>query len=159
MKNVTRFFKKSVSIAIKAMIGIVILGVFFAAFYGYNNRLFLWEAKLIWPQEHFLSDKFKHGSTQDRSRMVVDLINSKKLLEIDSRKIPDLLGDETGDYYFNDSNFTYRLTEKGNADWILTLVTGENGKIKNVFIRKSCCSISKKILHGLIDAFGPLFIQ
>ena len=42
----------------------------------------------------------------------------------------------TGDYYATDSNFTYRLTNRGSADWILTLVPGNNGKIEKVFIRR-----------------------
>jgi hypothetical protein len=76
--------------------------------------------------------------------MAADIIRNNRLLGFPSDKIHEQLGESTGDYYYTDANFTYKLTETGNADWILTLVTGEDGKIEKVFIRKSCCSISKK---------------
>ncbi|HEY8270277.1 MAG TPA: hypothetical protein VIG33_05270 [Pseudobdellovibrionaceae bacterium] len=150
-RNTISLLKTSVYIFIKAILGLSILTSVFGAFYWYDNRLFLWEASLIWPQEPFSESKFKIGSTQDRSRMVVDLIRNEKLLGVASNKIQEQLGGETGDYYYNDSNFTYRLTERGSADWILTLIPGDNGKIRQIFIRKSCCSISQKILYWSLE--------
>ncbi len=155
-RNTISLLKRSAGIAIKATLGLTILASIFCIFYWYNNRLFLWEASLVWTQEPFSESKFKTGSTQDRSRMVVDLIRNEKLLGVTSDKIHEQLGEETGDYYYTDSNFTYRLTEKGSADWILTLIPGDDGKIRQIFIRKSCCSISQKILYWSLESSEPL---
>lgn len=156
IRNMTSLFKRSVSMTFKILIGMLILFSVFGIFYWCNNRLFLWEASFLWPQEPFSESKFKSGSTQERSRMVVDLIHSKKLLGVASDKIHEKLGEETGDYYHTDSNFTYRLTERGSADWILTLVPGDDGNIAKSFIRKSCCSVSQKILHWGLESWESL---
>ena len=140
----------------KLLFGIIILGIFFICFYWYNNRLFLWEASLLWRQEAFSELKFKGGSPEERARMVVDLIKSKKFIGVDLTKLTDLLGDKNGDYYNYDTNITYKLTEKNNADWILTFIPDDSGKIERVFIRKSCCSVSKRILNKAIDFSDPI---
>lgn len=155
-KNII-FLKKLVGLAIKAVLGVFTLVLFFGAFYWYNNRLFLWEASLLWPQEEFSESKFKVAPPEERLKMVVDLVRNQKILGMDSAKITDLLGPETGDYYHTDSNFTYRLSNKGDADWMLTLVSGENKKIERVFIRKSCCSTSQKILYRSLEISEPFF--
>lgn len=154
--NVISFLKKSIQFIFKAIVVTFSISIIFGIFYWYNNRLFLWEASLIWTQEPFSESKFKADLTEDRAKMSVDLIQSKKLIGIESNKIHDLLGKETGDYYYSDANFTYRLTNRGNADWILTLVTGEDGKIERIFIRKSCCSISRRILYLGLDIADPI---
>jgi len=140
---------------LRTIIGLFALFIIFASFYWYNNNLSLWEARLLWSQRPFSSESFKSGSEQDRAQMVVDLISSQVLLKLDYHNIPDVLGEETGDYYVTDSNFTYRLTNRGSADWILTLVPGDSGNIEKVFIRKSCCSSSKQILNFALNALGP----
>jgi hypothetical protein len=140
---------------LRTAIGLFALLVMFSFFYWYNNNLSVWEARLLWPQKPFSSESFKSGSEQDRAQMVVDLISSKILLTIDYHRVSDLLGDETGDYYVTDSNFTYRLTNRGSADWILTLIPGDSGKIEMAFIRKSCCSVSKKVLGRLLNFADP----
>jgi hypothetical protein len=140
---------------LRTVMGLFAIFVLFSSFYWYNNNLSFWEARLLWHQKPFSSESFKSGSEQDRAQMVVDLISSQVLLKIDYHNIPDILGEETGDYYVTDSNFTYRLTNRGSEDWILTLVPGDSGKIEKVFIRKSCCSLSKQILNLALNAFGP----
>lgn len=155
LKKFTRFFSR-------AILYILVLALVFSVYYWYNNRLFLWEAKLLWPHEPFSAVKFKTGSTQDRAKMSVDLIQSKKLINVEYEKIHEALGEKTGDYYISDTNFTYRLTDKGDADWVLTLITGNDGKIERAFIRKSCCSVSKRIIYfgfdvseSIIRKFNP----
>ncbi len=155
-KTNTNFFKRSIQLIFKCVTGAFALIIIFGIFYWYNNRLLLWEASLIWTQEPFLESKFKTGSTEDRANMSVDLIKSKKLIGVESNKIHDLLGKETGDYYYSDSNITYRLTQKGNADWVLTIISGDDGKISRIFIRKSCCSISRRILDLGFDIVDPI---
>lgn len=140
----------------KVVVAIFAISILFGLFYWFNNNLSSWEARILWPQKPFSSEAFKSGSEEDRAHMVVDLISSQVLLQINYDKVTDLLGDETGDYYVTDSNFTYRLTNRGNADWILTLVPGNNGKIEKVFIRKSCCSVSHKILNQFFDSADPV---
>ncbi len=128
----------------------VLLGMS-SLFYYYNNRLFLWEAQILWSQRPFDAVKFKNGSTQERAQMVVSLINSKYLVELDGDKVSQILGEENGDYYHYDSNATYRLTEHGNADWILTITTDGQGRVNRLFIRKSCCSVSRKAFNFLLQ--------
>jgi hypothetical protein len=122
-------------------------------FYFYNNRLFLWEAQILWSQRPFDPVKFKNGSAQERAKMVVSLIDSNFLIDLDADSVSHFLGEENGDYYHDDSNTTYRLTEYGEADWILTITTDGQGKVDRLFIRKSCCSVSRKALNLLIEAF------
>lgn len=88
--------------------------------------------------------------------MAANLIEEKKLIGAECEKIPELLGQPTGDYYHQDGNRTYRLTERESANWILTFIC-DNGKVENVFIRKSCCSISQNILLSLLDLGKPVF--
>lgn len=152
------FLKKASLFVTKIFLVASSIFLLFGLFFFYNNRLFLWEASLIWPQENFSYSKFKTGSPSERSSMIVDLIRNRQLIGLPIEKIPDLLGEETGDYYHSDSNFTYKLTDEENANWILTLIT-KNGKIDKVFIRKSCCSISKKILAWGMDISRPLVKQ
>lgn len=140
----------------KFLFGTVILGVFFICFYWYNNRLFLWEASLLWKQGAFSELKFKGGSPEDRARMVVDLIKSKKFIGVDLNRLTELLGNKNGDYYNYDTNITYKLTDKNSADWILTFIPDGSGKIERVFIRKSCCSVSNRILHTAIELSDPI---
>jgi hypothetical protein len=140
---------------LRTAVGFIAVVAMFSFFYWYNNNLGLWEARFLWPQKPFSSESFKAASEQDRAQMVVDLISSQVLLGIDYHKVTDLLGEETGDYYVTDSNFTYRLTNRGSADWILTLVPGNDGKIEKAFIRKSCCSVSKHALNLALDALDP----
>ncbi len=153
--NIISFSKIFLNVAVKAAVATLGLTLMFCAFYWYNNTLFLWEAKFMWPQGSFSEIKFKSGTTGDRARMVVDLIQSKKIIGIDANKIPTILGKQTGDYYHSDSISTYRLTDEGRADWILTLVPGDDGKIEQIFIRKSCCSISKKMAYSGLDLADP----
>lgn len=154
-RSIISYLKSSIRVIAKVTLGILVLTGIFGGFYWFNNTLFLWEAKILWPKESFSEVKFKTGST-DRARMVVDLIQSKKLVGIESNKIPLLLGEETGDYYHSDSVSTYRLTDQGKADWILTFVPGDDGKIEHIFIRKSCCSVSKRILYLSLELADPL---
>lgn len=151
----SKLLRKSSIVLLKTALGTLILIGLFGIFYWYNNRLFLWEASFIWQKEAFSETKFKNGSTDDRARMVVDLIRRKIFIGVDSDQIQARLGKETGDYYHSDSNSTYRLTDRGNADWILTFVSGDDGKIQKVFIRKSCCSISKKIVLATMKILDP----
>ena len=139
----------------KCLLVLIALVVMFSFFYWFNNNLSLWEARLIWAQKPFSSESFKSGTERERAQMVVDLISSQVLLKIDYHKVPDLLGEETGDYYVTDSNFTYRLTNRENADWILTIVPGNNGKVEKIFIRKSCCSVSKQALNLGFEELDP----
>lgn len=155
-KDTKKIILSTVRGFMKFMFGLIVLVVFFICFYWYNNRLFLWEASLLWRQEAFSELKFKDGTTDERARMVVDLIKSKKFVGEDLDKLTDQLGSKNGDYYNYDTNITYRLTEENNADWILTFIPGDNGKIERVFIRKSCCSVSKRILNVVIDITDPV---
>src|SRR5690606_664228 len=118
-RNIISYMKKYFQVIAKTIICILSLTAVLGVFYWYNNTLFLWEAKIIWAQEPFSELKFKNSSSEDRARMVVDLIKYKKLLGMDSNKVPTFLGEETGD----------------------------DGKINRVYIRKSCCSISKKLVN------------
>jgi hypothetical protein len=137
--------------SLKILIFIPVLLGMSGLFYYYNNRLFLWEARILWSQIPFDAVKFKNGSTQARAQMVVSLINSEYLVQLDGDKVSQILGEESGDYYHYDSNTTYRLTEYGSADWILTITTDSLGKVNRVFIRKSCCSISRKAFNLLLE--------
>jgi hypothetical protein len=156
----TKYIKNIIIAALRGIMkvsfGLFVFGALFTSFYWYNNRLFLWEANLLWRQEAFSELKFKGGTPEDRARMVVDLIKSKKFIGEDLNKLTDQLGSKNGDYYNYDTNITYRLTEKNNADWILTFIPGDNGKIERVFIRKSCCSVSKRILNVVMDITDPI---
>lgn len=154
-KSVRSTLAVCASILMKVVAAIIAIIVTFALFYWFNNNLSIWEARFLWPQKPFSSESFKSGTEQDRAQMAVDLISSQALLKIDYHKVPDLLGEETGDYYVTDSNYTYRLTNRGGADWILTIVPGNNGKIEKVFIRKSCCSVSKQALNLAFKELGP----
>ncbi len=153
MKNkvdIFYFFKRMTTVVARIILGLIVLSFGFGAFYWYNNRLFLWEAKLLWSQQPFSEEKFKYGSTEERAGMVVDLIQSRRLLGADPMQLPILLGEETGDYYHSDSNSTYRLTDKGGADWMLTFVSDGEGKIVRIFIRKSCCSVSRRMFDFIL---------
>ena len=154
--NINSLLRKILHGVAKVALAIIAIAAAFGFLYWYNNTLFMWEAKIIWPQDPFSETKFKSGPAQERRRMVVDLIRSKKFIGVDSDKVPTLLGAETGDYYYSDSNSTYRLTDNGNADWILTFVSDGDGKIGRVFIRKSCCSVSKKMLYVSLDLADPI---
>jgi hypothetical protein len=90
--------------------------------------------------------------------MVVSLIQSNQFIGAESEEISTILGEETGDYYQSDLNITYRLTNYGNADWILTFKTDDTGKVNDVFIRKSCCSLSKRLFNFIYLKFFEKFI-
>jgi hypothetical protein len=104
----------------------------------------------MWPSKTFSEVKFKNGDFFERASMAVDLISSRKYLGYDCKGITEVLGEETGDYYRSDSNSTYRLTNNQSTDWILTFQCGDEGVVKRVFIRKSCCSASQKILATIL---------
>lgn len=134
--------------------GIAIIVAFIAAlviFYQFDNRLFLFEARLMWPSTSFNAPSFRSGSSADKASMVVSIIRNKKFIGSKCGLVRAELGKDTGDYYVSDSNITYRLTNRGAADWMLTFVCGENGTINRVFIRKSCCSVSRKALYWIMD--------
>lgn len=154
-KSVWSILTSCVHILIKTALTMSAIIVSFALFYWYNNNLSIWEARILWPQIPFSSEAFKSGSEQERAQMVVDLMTSQTLLNTRHQEIAQLLGNETGDYYVNDSTFTYRLTNRESANWILTLVPDDTGKIKKVFIRKSCCSVSRNILNSVVEFYDP----
>ncbi len=131
-----------------SLICLIVVGLF-PLYYWYNNRLFLLEAKILWTQEAFTEESFRVGTTEDRAMMAVDLIERKNYIGVTCKKIPELLGEQTGDYYYQESNTTFRLTNKGFADWILTFIC-DKGVIREVFIRKSCCSVSQEILFWIL---------
>lgn len=133
------------------MLFLIITSALFIGFYFYNNRLFLIEAKLLWPQRAFDSASFKTGNVDDRASMVMDLIESQLFVGEPMTLVLESLGIPTGDYYHQDINYTYRLTNKGHADWILTFVSDNNGLVIRVFIRKSCCSVSTKVVRGIFN--------
>lgn len=128
----------------------------FLAYYQYNNRLFLLEAEILWGSTKLNEMEFRTGSSATRASMAVDLIRSEKFIGERCDFIPNVLGEETGDYYHSDSNSTYKLSEKQSANWILTFICGESGSIEKVIIRKSCCSTSQKLFHWGLEAIGPL---
>src|SRR5687768_16135851 len=101
--------KKLILIIIKVILAMFILITVFTAYYWYNNRLFLWEARILWNQQTFTDAEFKSGTMEKRAKMVVDLIKSKRFIGVDPNQISHLLGEETGDYYHNDSILTYKL--------------------------------------------------
>ncbi len=90
--------------------------------------------------------------------MAADLIEKMTLIGADCKGIPETLGEPNGDYYHTESNYTYRLTDKDTANWILTFVCNDHGKIAHVFIRKSCCSVSQDILFWGLKTLQSLFI-
>ncbi|PWU13014.1 MAG: hypothetical protein C5B49_15345 [Bdellovibrio sp.] len=132
------------------------LFILFGTFYWFNNRLTALEAKIIWHQKKFDEPSFKSAGPQERASMAANLIEEKKFIDTECEKIPELLGQPTGDYYHQHSNYTYRLTERESANWILTFIC-VNGKIESVFIRKSCCSISQRVLFWGLDIAEPIF--
>ncbi len=140
----------------KIVITILLMFLFspfvFVVFYLYNNRLFLLEAEILWGSSPFESVAFRSGSAESRAGMAVDLIESRKFIGEECSTLPNFLGPETGDYFHSDSNLTYKLTEKESANWILTFICGQSGKIERIIIRKSCCSLSQKILHWGINS-------
>ena len=152
----TNRLRKFVTLALKISGGCAGLLFLFGAFYFYNNRLFLIEAKIIWPQKKFDREVFRAGTTRDRASMAVDLVESKTFIGLPISNVRDILGDPTGDYYHQDTNYTYRLTDKGRSDWILTFVSDDEGKVRRVFIRKDCCSMSQEILHVGLEIVTPL---
>lgn len=135
------------------------ISILFSLFYFYNNRLFLFEARLLWSQQKFEQEKFRFGSIETRASMSVNLIESEALIGTPINLIPEYLGAPTGDYYHQDTNYTYQLTDKGNADWVLTFVSNSEGKVSKIFIRKSCCSVSKKIFDFFFFKVGSLIIR
>lgn len=136
---------------------ILAIPLLFVSFYYYNNNLFILEAKIHWSKEPFDASRFKNGSMEERAQMAASLIEGRYLLGMNANEVPQFLGEETGDYYNSDSNLTYRLTDKGNADWILTLIADDNGKISQVFIRKSCCSVSRRAADFILGGFFHLW--
>lgn len=143
--------KKKKRLFIFILIFFLLSPFLFVAFYFYNNRLFLFEAKILWNSTQLDESKFRTGTIQIRSSMVADIIESKKYIGESCSSIPLELGASTGDYYISDVNTTYKLTEKTSANWILTFICGEDQKITNVFVRKSCCSTSQKILFWILE--------
>jgi hypothetical protein len=126
------------------------------AFYVYENRLFSIEAKIYFGSEKFEADRFKAGTPQDRSKMTADILKENYYFNVDCIRVREELGSPNGDYHISDSNLTYRLTDYGAADWILTFTCGSNKKIDSVYVRKSCCSFSQKSLSTLFDMTQPL---
>lgn len=145
--------KKSTIIAALA---VIFVPAMFLALYQYNNRLFLFEAEILWGSKQFNEIEFHNGSPETRASMTTDLIRSKKIIGERCASIPEVLGEETGDYYHSDSNSTYKLSEKQSANWILTFICGNSGSIEKIIIRKSCCSTSQMLLHWGLEAIGPL---
>jgi hypothetical protein len=139
---------KLVKYLIYSTIGIA---VGFFLFYQFDNRLFLFEARMLWAPAPFDAQLFQSGSVSERASMSVSIIKSERFVGHKCNAVREELGKATGDYYNSDSNITYRLTDKGSADWILTFVCAENGTIERVFIRKSCCSTSQKILYWTLE--------
>ncbi len=119
--------------------------------YCFDNRLFLWQASLLWPQKPFNSEEFKEGTPSEQASMVVDIIKSTRFMGKELEEVRDQLGEPTGEYYTHDTNYTYRLSNKRRA-WTLTFITGRYG-VERVYIRKNR-SISKYIL---IETFMILF--
>lgn len=128
----------------------------FLAYHQYNNRLFLLEAEILWGSKQLNEIEFHNGSPATRASMAADLIRSKKFIGERCDSIPEILGEETGNYYHSDSNSTYKLSEKQSANWILTFICGESGSIEKVIIRTSCCSTSQKLLYWGLEAIKPL---
>lgn len=131
----------------KSLLAVPVLIFLFFLFFQYNNRLFVIEAKLIWPQKKLDTKLFQTRRYEFRQMMVVDLIESGFFIGKPLTFLREKLGAPDGDYYYNDSNYTYALTNKGNADWILTFISNDTGVVERIIIRKSCCSTSKKIVN------------
>lgn len=72
--------KIKIVLGLKVLMGIFLFFICLAIFYWCNNRLFLVEARMMWPQMEFNEISFKSGSVDIRSSMVVDLIEKKYLL-------------------------------------------------------------------------------
>ncbi len=150
MRDIINLLRMSLNLIKKSVLFLVGTVVLFSLFYFYNNRLFLFEARLLWPQNEFEQEKFRLGSIEDRAAMSVNLIERGELIGMPINLIPQYLGPSTGDYYHQDTNYTYQLTDRGSADWILTFVSNDEGTVSKIFIRKSCCSISRKILSAIL---------
>ena len=151
MRSLT--LKRRLKFFFRILILLILLPPLFIAFYFYDNRLFLFEAKLLWKSNPLNKSEFRSGSIQKRSTMAYDIIQSKQFIGKNCLSIRSDLGDSTGDYYISDVNTTYLLTEKASANWILTFICGDNQKIESVIIRKSCCSVSQNILFWTIELF------
>jgi hypothetical protein len=126
------------------ILGIIL--IFFVGFVFFDNRLLIFEANIIWPQKSFDEVIFKNGNADARASMVADLIAKKKYIGSECKNIPEFLGEPNGGYYHQDTNYTYLLTAKPSANWVLTFLCGDEGRVEAVFIRKSCCSISHQVL-------------
>ncbi len=147
--------KKLCKQILKLLLIAPILMVLFFLFYQYNNRLFVFEAKLIWPQSKFNSELFQTAQYESRRAMVADILDSDLFLGKPITTVKEQLGAPDGDYYYGDSNYTYALTKKGNADWILTFISNDMGIVERIVIRKSCCSTSRRVLDFfLFDVLG-----
>ncbi len=117
------------------------------------------EAEISWGTKKLNESAFYSGSASIRASMTANLIRSEKFIGKSCVTISEILGEKTGDYYVSDGNVTYALTEKKSANWILTFICGESGRVERVIIRKSCCSASQSLVRFGINFFGSLLFE
>jgi hypothetical protein len=100
------------------------------------------EAETRWGTQKFSAEKFKSGSSSDRAKMTVSLIQSNHLNGKHSDAVKAELGPFTG-YFWSEKVPAYILEEgwtRGKSTWQLVCLLNDDGTVKAVRIHKNCCS-------------------
>lgn len=120
--------------------------------------MFAWDAQFRWGHYQFDPKKFREVPTNEKSKMVADLIKKKYFIGEPIANVAKALGRRTGGYYNDELNLTYTVYEDGQTNWEIVFIVDPNTKrVHSIRIYKRCCSVTERALVLTFRIFDRLF--
>lgn len=139
-------------------LSMILFTILFLGIFIYDNYMFAWEAQIRWGSAQFDPKIFREVSTNEKSKMVADLIKKKYFIGEPLSNVAKALGDRTGGYYNDEINLTYTVYEYEQTDWEIVFIVDPNTKqVHSIRIYKRCCSVTKRALVLTFRIFDKLF--
>ena len=129
-----------------------------AAYRFDNYTMYSWEARIRWGNVPFESGKFREVSTNEKAKMMADLLRKKYFIGEVQQKVKEALGDRTGGYYHDEVHLTYTIFKSGQTTWdVVFIFDYETKKIGRVILYRQRDGITRTILYGLYWFIDRLF--
>lgn len=123
-----------------------------------NYVLYSWEARIRWGKTSFDSEKFQKVSTNDKAKMMYDLLRKKKFIGETPEKVKTALGKRTGSYYNDEVHLTYVVFKSERTAWdVVFIFDYETQKIGQIFVYRQQGGITRRALYVFMDIIDRLF--
>lgn len=123
-----------------------------------NYMIYAWEAQIRWGHSSFDSKKFREISTNEKAKMIADLLRKKHFIGETPEKIKENLGDRTGGYYNSEVHLTYEVFKSKRTSWdVVFILDYKTQKIGQIMVYRQGIGITRTVLYFFMELIEGVF--